>query len=121
MTKADRLKEIAAELAKRDPESLTTLLIRNIPSSHRQTQLVELLNAGALEGCYDFVYMPINFKSGSNLGYAFINFTCRGHAERVMDALDGTMWSEDSDEACSVSWASPNQGLEEHVERYRNS
>ncbi|KAK2381700.1 MEI2 protein [Trifolium repens] len=66
----------------------TTVMIKNIPSKYNRDMLVEFLedhcnveNAKEKENgeestfAFDFVYLPIDFRTGLNKGYAFVNFT----------------------------------------------
>ncbi|CAL0304257.1 unnamed protein product [Lupinus luteus] len=72
----------------------TTVMIRNIPNKYTRDSLVDYLekqcmlenhkaedneSGGSGKDCivlaFDFVYLPIDFKSGLNKGYAFVNFT----------------------------------------------
>ena len=39
----------------------TTLMIKNIPNRYDLPDLIELLNV-SYNGCYDFVYLPIDFS-----------------------------------------------------------
>merc|ERR1711974_13092 len=73
-------------------------------------------------GLYDFLYLPIDFKSRACLGYAFVNL--------VRPEIMGTFWSRfngysrwvlPSRKICGVCWSGPHQGLESHIERYRGS
>ncbi|CAJ1933606.1 unnamed protein product [Sphenostylis stenocarpa] len=72
----------------------TTVMIKNIPSKYTRDMLVEFLDNHCMnlnkrikecgkQKCeepitslaFDFVYLPIDFQSGMNKGYAFVNFT----------------------------------------------
>jgi RNA recognition motif-containing protein len=75
-----------------------------------------------LRGKYDFVYLPIDFRSGSGLGYAFVNMISVADAEKVWECFEGFKnWDEKNGKVCTVSWSTPHQGCADHVDRYRNS
>mmetsp|Transcript_42077 Transcript_42077/g.105863 ORF Transcript_42077/g.105863 Transcript_42077/m.105863 type:complete len:303 (+) Transcript_42077:3-911(+) len=104
------------------PENGTTVMLRNIPNRYTQSMLVSLLDEHGFTAGYDFVYLPMDFRNGVNLGYAFVNLLKHEDALRLMTTFQGfSKWFFDSAKVCEVSWAHPHQGLEEHVERYRNS
>jgi hypothetical protein len=100
----------------------TTLMVRNIPNSYTSSSLVELFEEKGHYGKFDFVYLPIDFRTGVNLGYAFVNLLDNLDAQQFIHDFNGFRdWSLESLKICEVSWADPYQGLEDHVERYRNS
>lgn len=102
--------------------SSTTVMLRNIPNRYTQHLLVSLLEESGFKAMFDFVYLPMDFRNGVNLGYAFVNLTSHEDALRLMDLFQGfSKWYFDSAKVCEVSWAHPHQGLQEHVDRYRNS
>mmetsp|Transcript_70132 Transcript_70132/g.226980 ORF Transcript_70132/g.226980 Transcript_70132/m.226980 type:complete len:409 (+) Transcript_70132:78-1304(+) len=110
----------AGEVAAARPK--TTVLLRNVPSTFTRAALLELLEDEGFEGTYDFVYMPMDFGSKVCLGYAFVNFASHCDAQRCWEIFDGLSdWGQPNDRACEVTWGEPCQGLEAHVERYRNS
>jgi len=105
-----------------NPADLSTVMLRNVPNSYTRDMLLTLLNARGFQSRYDFVYLPMDFRNGVNLGYAFVNLLTHEDAESLTDKLQGfSEWVSDSTKVCEVSWAHPHQGLREHVERYRNS
>jgi hypothetical protein len=94
----------------------TTLLVRNLPCYYTQTSLMSLMDELGLEGQYDFVYAPMDFKSKRSMGYAFVNF--RGVAATLFfrKAMDGfSRWPIRSQKVCSVVW-SETQGLEANID-----
>jgi len=100
----------------------TTVMLRNIPNRYTQSMLLQLLDEYKFQPVYDFVYLPMDFRNGVNLGYAFVNLLTHEDALRLMETFQGfSKWFFDSAKVCEVSWAHPHQGLHEHVERYRNS
>lgn len=54
-------------------QDVTTLMIRNLPTSLSQSALIEELDASGFAGLYDFVYMPSVFDTGEGKGFAFVN------------------------------------------------
>merc|ERR1719343_690430 len=61
----------------------TTAMMRNIPKTYMRANLLELLDQHGLN--YDFVYMPVDFKTELNLGHAFINFVSSEDFERFQE------------------------------------
>ncbi|GLT72788.1 hypothetical protein SLA2020_446920 [Shorea laevis] len=86
----------------------TTIMIRNIPSKYTRNMLVEFLdNHCMLENqkakthdnleehivsAFDFVYLPIDFRTGCNKGYAFVNFTDPRAVWKFYLAADKQTW-----------------------------
>eukprot|EP00928_Gymnodinium_smaydae_P061180 TRINITY_DN45331_c0_g1_i1.p1 TRINITY_DN45331_c0_g1~~TRINITY_DN45331_c0_g1_i1.p1 ORF type:complete len:429 (+),score=62.64 TRINITY_DN45331_c0_g1_i1:49-1287(+) len=104
------------------PDTHTTVMLRNIPNRYTQSMLLSLLEEHSFANRYDFVYLPMDFRNGVNLGYAFVNLLTHEDAKRLMNRFQGfNSWFLDSAKVCETSWARPIQGLLEHVERYRNS
>jgi hypothetical protein len=105
-----------------DGKKRTTVMLRNMPNNYSRTMLLELLDAEGFAGQYDFLYLPMDFQSRASLGYAFINFTSSDSAEMFWRVFDGySNWAIPSRKMSGVSWSGPHQGLEAHIDRYRNS
>jgi hypothetical protein len=103
-------------------ETRTTVMLRDLPEAYSRTSLLKLLDAQGFFGRFDFIYLPVDFKHQRNLGYALINLVSPCEALRLTKHFEGFRnWDVPSDKICSVGWCSPQQGLEAHVERYRNS
>jgi len=99
----------------------TSVMMRNIPNEFTRDTLVELLDAHGFAGCYDLVYLPIDFQTENALGYAFINLSTPDVAERFRNYFEGfAAWPVTSEKVCAMSW-SDLDGLQAHVDRYRNS
>lgn len=104
------------------PADPTTVILRNIPDEFTSKSLVTLLDKSGFQGRFDYLYLPMGFVDGVNLGYAFVNLTTHKDALAFTDVFHGfSDWGVDSDKQGDISWARPCQGLRAHVERYRNS
>lgn len=98
-------------------------MLRNIPNRYSRDLLVERLNDGYL-GQFDFVYLPIDFNSKCNVGYAFINFRLPQHAVRFISEFNGVkarlcLPGFSSKKICEVSYATV-QGQEANMENFRD-
>lgn len=99
----------------------TTIMLRNLPNNYTRTMLLDLLGTAGFAGEYDFLYLPMDFRTHAALGYAFVNLVGPAEAERFQQYFNGfSKWSLPSSKVCSASW-SDHQGLDAHVARYRNS
>ncbi|OMO72858.1 Nucleotide-binding, alpha-beta plait [Corchorus capsularis] len=111
----------------------TSLMIRNIPNHWRRVDLQHMvdvhcrkMNGKIGQGSdsprseYDFLYLPMDFAFGRNLGYAFVNFTTPEAASRFSEAFSGMKWlSGDKTKICEITSAD-HQGrkaLEQKHER----
>ncbi|CAE8632890.1 unnamed protein product, partial [Polarella glacialis] len=72
---------------------------------------------------YTFVYLPVDFTHGLGLGYALIGMEHHERAKELLQRLQGICFPGAVDRSCrcQASWNEPHRGLEEHIERYRNS
>ncbi|KAJ0962195.1 hypothetical protein J5N97_030023 [Dioscorea zingiberensis] len=128
-----------------DEDHRTTIMMKNLPNKLMKNKLLEMLDehcskenqkfkeeAGVLEAGvlgdiirseFDFLYLPMDFESGSNLGYAFVNFTSAAAARRLHYAYHNKAWSAilfGSHKICEVTYARI-QGLPALQRRFRNS
>jgi len=101
---------------------LTTLMLRNIPNNYTREMMLQLLDDMGFQRKYDFFYLPFDFTSHAGLGYAFVNMANVADAQAMMNTMEGfSDWAMPSHKVCSVRWSAPYQGLEAHIDRYRNS
>ncbi|GAU49099.1 hypothetical protein TSUD_90500 [Trifolium subterraneum] len=83
----------------------TSVMIKNIPSKYNRDLLVNFLedhcmveNAKENENgeestfAFDFVYLPIDFRTGLNKGYAFVNFTKAKAAWKFLLTASNQKW-----------------------------
>jgi hypothetical protein len=103
-------------------KSMTTVMMRNLPVELTRDMLLQLLNDQGFAGEYDFLYMPIDFVKQVGLGYAFLNLVSNDVAPRFWRSFDRfCSWPVCSSKVCRLGWSTPHQGLQKHIERYRNS
>lgn len=104
------------------PEATTTVMLRNLPCGFTRKSLTWILNKKGFEGLYDFVYIPMDFKSRLSLGYGFVNLTDEKNVQHFIEVFDGySEWSRyQSSKVCRAT-LSKTQGLVANIERYRNS
>ncbi|TVU32660.1 hypothetical protein EJB05_24401, partial [Eragrostis curvula] len=85
----------------RNLRSCTTVMVRNIPNRLKCDEMIALLDehcawtnraAGTVVSAYDVVYLPMDFRTGGNYGYAFVNFTTADAARRLCESLHGCGW-----------------------------
>lgn len=98
----------------------TTVMLRNIPNKYTQSSLLEALDGNGFEGLYNFFYLPVDFKNGCNMGYAFINMVDHESATRFVSAFKGYQLPAKSTKVCDACWARV-QGFKANIEHYRNS
>lgn len=100
----------------------TTVMLRNVPYSESQLGVLNLIEERGFSGRFDFFYAPLDFSSGNNLGYAFLNFNDEKAVSEFYTVFDGLRvdkegWAQKDLQVC---WARV-QGLRPNVEHYRNS
>jgi len=97
-------------------------MLRNIPNDYTRDMFLELLDSIGFHGCYDFVYLPVDFHRKAGLGYAFVNCVSTSVAKQMREVLQGFQeWRVSSRKVCEVCWGEPLQGLQVHIDRFRNS
>jgi hypothetical protein len=100
----------------------TTVMLRNFPNNYKRDSLIELLDIQGFSDQYDFVYLPLDYKSRAAIGYAFVNFTSHAAASRSFDVFNGfSAWRGKSRKVCEVIWSETHQGLDANIELVRNS
>jgi hypothetical protein len=109
-------------VAAKDSIVRTTMMMRNIPNNYTREMLLNLLSKHGFSKSCDLVYLPIDFQTEVGLGYAFINMVSVEEVEKFRRRFHGfSDWGIASQKVCEVTWSNPLQGLQPHIDRYRNS
>ncbi|XVE48978.1 hypothetical protein DITRI_Ditri01bG0045000 [Diplodiscus trichospermus] len=122
----------------KDDGKETTVMIRNIPNRYTREMLKDFLdqhcmitnreakphNGGADEepsfSAFDFLYLPIDFVTKSNKGYAFVNFTNPGATRKFFAVWHHTHWDCFQSSKIREIYCAKLQGMEQllrHFER----
>jgi len=97
-------------------------MFRNLPNYYTRSTLVELLDGQGFKMLYSFVYVPTDFRKFAGFGYAFVGFATHEAAVLAMRHFQGFCdWKVRNEKVCNVDWSGAVQGLDAHMERYRNS
>jgi len=108
--------------AQREATPRTTVMLQNLPNSYTRDMLIALLNTQGFLGAFDFLYLPVDFRTHAGMGYAFINMVCAEDAQRLHRTLDSfAQWAVPSRRRCCVGWSDPHQGFDANIQRFRNS
>ena len=103
------------------PGVTTTLMIRNIPLRFTPVTFREMIDEEGFSGRYDYLYMPMDFRSHRSLGYCFINFYDPESACEFTVKFSNRMFpSTNSDKVLAVS-AATRQGLLANVSSFKQS
>jgi len=96
----------------------TTIVLRRLPMTWTREDLVCFLASRGFYGCFDFAYLPINFKKGRSFGFALVNFVTATDAQQALTAFDGLALGQ---QLVQAEWSEAIQGRLALVEKYRNS
>jgi hypothetical protein len=107
----------------RKSDSPTTIMIRNVPKTHTQPDLITELEGLGFAGTFDFVHLPLGKDVTLNLGYAFVNFISHTFAAQCTDAIKGyTFQCKEGSRGASASVDVAHiQGLGPNMIHFENS
>ncbi|CAD7927203.1 unnamed protein product [Amoebophrya sp. A25] len=103
-----------------DGDGKTTVMIRNIPNVLTQDDLLDTIDLMGFANKYNFFYLPIDFSSKANCGYAFINFFFECDLEPFMKGFHGISLHSKSQKITQCVPAQL-QGYQSNIAYYRNS
>lgn len=104
--------------------AMTTVMVRNVPTRFTAVGFFKVLDSAGFANTYSFFYLPMDFRSGKNMGYCFIDFATPEIAHSFTKAFDGTRldgsirtWSR---KVLRVTLSS-RQGLKNNVALFKDS
>jgi len=99
-----------------------TVMIQNLPREFNNHCLCAVLFHLGFCGQFDFVYVPVDFNHCASYGFAFVNFLYSDQAEQFRRCFPQyARTCMPGCQRCHVRLNAPVQGLEDNIERYRNS
>lgn len=108
----------SATIPRSEEELRTTVILRNLPEELERDAFMELLNTEGFQATFNFLYMPMDFVKELSLGYAFVSFVSHEEACRACDHFNGLSFENVE---LHATWSDAQQGLADHVERFKNS
>jgi hypothetical protein len=101
---SDCPKSVTSDASARKTLPPTTIMIRNLPKTHTQLDLISELEKLGFAGTFDFVHVPLGKDVSVNLGYAFVNFIHHVVAAQCTETLEGfTFQCKEGSRALSAS------------------
>jgi len=95
---------LTSDASARKTQLPTTIMIRNLPKTHTQLDLISELERLGFAGTFDFVHIPLGKDITVNHGYAFVNFIHHSVAAQCTEALQGfTFQCKEGSRAWSAS------------------
>ncbi|CAJ1438568.1 unnamed protein product [Effrenium voratum] len=97
--------------------------IRNIPNRYTQQELISELEDLGFAGTFNFLYIPLDKGTMSNVGYAFVNFVDTEWSQKCIDAFQNYRFKrhrKTSGKIAAIS-AAHLQGLEANLAHYEKS
>jgi len=101
-----------------EPILPTTWMVRNVPNTYSQLDLMAELDDLGFAGAFNFLYMPVDKSSKASVGYAFVNFIAPSWAARFAAQVQGhkfTKYGKNKEASVSVAHM---QGLAANLAYY---
>lgn len=97
----------------------TTIMLRCVPKRYTAWDLVSELERFAVRMLFDFVYVPWDKNSVTNMSYAFVNFCDRSVASCVAERMSGVPWLGSRSGQVIQTKVAHVQGLALNLQRFR--
>eukprot|EP00928_Gymnodinium_smaydae_P064393 TRINITY_DN4772_c1_g1_i1.p1 TRINITY_DN4772_c1_g1~~TRINITY_DN4772_c1_g1_i1.p1 ORF type:complete len:349 (-),score=56.69 TRINITY_DN4772_c1_g1_i1:340-1326(-) len=100
------------------PADATTVMLRNIPNRYIAEELLAEIMEEGFEGQLDFFYLPIDFSTKRNRGYAFINFHTTAIMFKFVTLFDDRRLTRYATKKVLRVTPATTQGLEANVKAF---
>jgi hypothetical protein len=95
--------------------AVTTVMVRNIPTRYTSLGLIEVLKDHGFEKTFDFIYLPMDWRTRKNCGYAFLNFINPEYVEKFMSQFQGLQLKANTSQKTLEIIPSRRQGFFENI------
>lgn len=104
-----------------DEIEANTLIMQNIPNRYSRNMLLALFDECGFQNLYNLVYLPTDFMTSVNFGFAFVHFISSDVAQRFRTRFHGfSEWNCNSSKICAVDFCAEQCGLDALIKRYQN-
>ena len=110
--------EVSPTTAPGTPVSLgpiTTVMVRNIPTRYTSVGLIEVLKEHGFDKTFDFLYLPMDFRTRKNVGYAFLNFVHPDYVGKFVSQFQGLQLRANTSQKMLEIVPSRRQGFLENI------
>ena len=94
---------------------VTTVMVRNIPTRYTSLSLIEVLKEHGFEKTFDFLYLPMDFRTKKNVGYAFVNFINPDYVAKFTNSFQGMQLKANTSQKCLEIIPSRRQGFIDNI------
>ncbi|KAG8944255.1 hypothetical protein FRC04_002051 [Tulasnella sp. 424] len=101
-------------------DTRTTIMIKNVPSRMTLSDMEAFINK-VCEREYDFLYLRMDFVTGNNVGYAFVNFIEVSSLLKFLQTYLGKRWNLYSSDKVMYAAYATYQGKAALVTKFQNS
>ncbi|EER16848.1 conserved hypothetical protein [Perkinsus marinus ATCC 50983] len=93
-------------------------MVHNLRPHCNVDYVEQVFNEVGLKGAFDFLYVPLNFKTREAVGFAFVNFVDQEHAQKMIDGFNNLILDD-----CMPLVVEPakNQGLQAQIDHLKES
>lgn len=103
------------------PTGTTTVMVRNIPTRFTSVSFLRVLDECGFRNVYSFFYLPMDFRTGKNMGYCFINFVHPSFTIMFASLFHGRRLRMTTSTKVIEVTPSKRQGLVENVALFKAS